>query len=263
MAKKLPIRPSLVIGLVRELRAAQMDDRPLVVAGAPTLVPLLAKELRAGADPGAVLEDGAIDEALALVYVLPGDPSDEDVRVLRVADRANVPIVCVTRPGVDRVPYVLATDIVSVGGGASFPLDEITGAVARKVGEAGSGLAKRAPVFREAVCEELIRRFSLRAGVVGAVTIFPGVDMPVLTVLQIRMVLRIAHAYGLELDRERAAEILGVIGAGFAFRTVARELLDLVPVAGWAVKGTVAYSGTRAIGEAAVRYSEARAAQAR
>jgi uncharacterized protein (DUF697 family) len=77
------------------------------------------------------------------------------------------------------------------------------------------------------------------------------------------MVLRIAHAYGLELDRERAAEILGVIGAGFAFRTVARELLDLVPVAGWAVKGTVAYSGTRAIGEAAVRYSEARAAQAR
>ena len=49
------------------------------------------------------------------------------------------------------------------------------------------------------------------------------------------------------------------MGAGFAFRAVARELLDVVPFAGWAVKGAVAYTGTRAVGEAAVRYFEARA----
>jgi uncharacterized protein (DUF697 family) len=70
--------------------------------------------------------------------------------------------------------------------------------------------------------------------------------------------LRIALAYGEELDRDRAAELVGVIGAGFAFRAAARELLDLVPVAGWAVKGGVAYVGTKALGEAAVRYFEAR-----
>ena len=33
----------------------------------------------------------------------------------------------------------------------------------------------------------------------------------------------------------------GVVGAGFGFRTVARELLDVVPVAGWALKGAIAY----------------------
>ena len=38
----------------------------------------------------------------------------------------------------------------------------------------------------------------------------------------------------------------------------ARELLDFVPVAGWAAKGAIAYTGTKAIGEAAVRYFEAR-----
>jgi len=38
---------------------------------------------------------------------------------------------------------------------------------------------------------------------------------------------------------------------------VARELLDFVPVAGWAVKGAIAYAGTRALGEAAIRYFEA------
>ena len=35
-------------------------------------------------------------------------------------------------------------------------------------------------------------------------------------------------------------------------------LLDFEPVAGWALKGAVAYSGTRALGEAAARYFEAR-----
>jgi uncharacterized protein (DUF697 family) len=32
----------------------------------------------------------------------------------------------------------------------------------------------------------------------------------------------------------------------------------VIPVAGWAVKGSVAYTGTKALGEAAVRYFDAR-----
>jgi uncharacterized protein (DUF697 family) len=75
---------------------------------------------------------------------------------------------------------------------------------------------------------------------------------------QIRLVLRIAIAYGEELDQNRAVEIVGVVGAGYGFRMLAREVLDLVPVVGWAVKGAVAYSGTRAIGAAAVKLCEAR-----
>jgi uncharacterized protein (DUF697 family) len=80
----------------------------------------------------------------------------------------------------------------------------------------------------------------------------------VLTLNQIRLVLRIALAYGQEVDRQRAVELLGVVGAGFGFRTAARELLDFVPVAGWALKGAIAYAGTRAVGEAAARYFAAR-----
>ena len=82
--------------------------------------------------------------------------------------------------------------------------------------------------------------------------------MPVLTLNQARLVLRIALAYGQEIDKERAVELIGVVGAGFGMRAVARELLDFVPVAGWAMKGAIAYAGTKAIGEAAVRYFEAR-----
>ena len=56
-----------------------------------------------------------------------------------------------------------------------------------------------------------------------------------------------------ENDRSERPEIVATMGAGFGLRTVARELLDFVPVAGWAVKGGVAYAGTRALGEAATR----------
>ena len=63
--------------------------------------------------------------------------------------------------------------------------------------------------------------------------------------------LRLAIAHGEQLDRDRAIELAGVVGAGFGFRAIARKLLDFVPFAGWAVKGAIAYTGTRAIGETA------------
>jgi uncharacterized protein (DUF697 family) len=85
----------------------------------------------------------------------------------------------------------------------------------------------------------------------------PGIDMPILTFNQLRMVLRIALAHGEGIDRARALELVGVVGAGFTFRAIARSLLDFVPVGGWAVKGAIAYTGTRALGEAAVRYFSA------
>ena len=91
----------------------------------------------------------------------------------------------------------------------------------------------------------------------GAAVFVPGADLPVLALNQIRMILRLEQAYGLDADpRERAPELLATVAAGFGFRAVARQLLAVVPVAGWAVQGAVAYAGTRALGEAAVKRLE-------
>jgi uncharacterized protein (DUF697 family) len=109
------------------------------------------------------------------------------------------------------------------------------------------------------VSAQLIQSFSRKNGIIGAAVFVPGVDLPVLTLHQIRLVMRICAAHGLEIDSQRAPELLATVGAGFGFRAVARELLNLIPVLGWLVKGAVAYAGTRAIGEAVLRYSEARA----
>jgi uncharacterized protein (DUF697 family) len=106
----------------------------------------------------------------------------------------------------------------------------------------------------------MIATSARRNGLIAAAVFVPGVDMPVLTLNELRLVARIALAYGQELDAARGIELLGVIGTGFGLRAIARELLDTVPVAGWAIKGSIAFAGTRAVGEAAVRHFAARAA---
>jgi uncharacterized protein (DUF697 family) len=242
--------PLALVSLVREVRRGTGDRRPLAVAGARELLPILSRQLREGGDASAVVE-GQVESAAVVVWV--GPPNEDE---LRAAARAGVPIVAVTDD--ERVPYVLPTDLIRVPPGQGFPIEEIAAAVARQLGEDGTALAARLPVLRGAVCDALIASFSKQNAVVAAAVFIPGVDMPVLTLNQARLVLRIALAYGQEIDKERAVELLGVLGGGYALRAVARELLDLVPVAGWAVKGAVAYAGTKAIGEAAVRYFDAR-----
>ena len=248
--RKLTLTPLSIVSLLRELRRGAGDPRPLAVAGARELVPLLARELRAGGDAGAVVE-GRFEDAAVLIWI--GAP-DEDA--LRAASRGGVPIIAVTEA--ESVPYVLATDLVRVPPGAGFPVEEIAAAVARRLGEDSTSLAARLPALRDAVCEELILAFSKRNALIAAAVFIPRVDMPLLTLNQVRLVLRIGLAHGQEMDNVRVLELLGVVGAGFGFRAVARELLNVVPVGGWAVKGAVAYTGTRAVGEAALRYFEAR-----
>jgi len=250
MARKLG--PLSILSVVRELRRGTGDQRPIAVAGARELAPILARELRSGGDASAVVE-GRVADAAILVWV---GPVDEDA--LRAADRARTPIVAVTNE--QQLPYVLATDIVHVPAGQGFPVDRIAQAIAHRLGEDATALAARLPVLRRAVCDELIHSFARKNALISAAVFVPGVDMPVLTLNQIRLVLRIAIAHGQDLDGQRAVELASVVGFGYGLRTAARELLDFVPIAGWILKGAIAYTGTKAIGEAAMRYFEARTA---
>jgi uncharacterized protein (DUF697 family) len=235
-----------VAGLLREARVAGGGRRPLVVDGARALVPVLAKELREGGDPTAVREGGSPEGAAVLVWI-----GDADEARLRAASRAKVPIVGVTDG--ESLPYVLDTDIVSARPGAPLPVAEIARAVAKALGEDAVGLAARLPLVREAVVDQVVRSVSRQNAMIAAAVWIPGVDMPILTLNQARMVLRIALAHGEPIDRSRLPDIAGVVGAGFGFRAFAHQLLKFVPFAGWAAKGAVAYSGTRAVGEAARR----------
>ena len=265
--RRLPLHPAAVYGVVKEIKAAAEDLSPLVVAGAEGPASELVAALAEGGDTSALRDFSGrevtrydLQGAALLLYVVSGErPSAEDEQVLKLADRNDVDAVCVL-VGAKSTPvdvaYVPATRVVAVPPGRPLPVDRIAELVASLTDETGYALAARLPVVREAVVEAIVRRFARQNGVLGVAIFIPGADFPVLTLNQLRMVFRIAAAHGEEIDRERIPEVLAVVGAGLGFRTVAREALGFVPGLGWAIKGGVAYAGTKALGKAATAYFE-------
>ena len=258
---KLPLAPLAVFNLVRELRASTKKTAPLVLGGAPLLVEALRRELVRGGDATAVRDAslGALEGAAALVYVLGGEVGEEDERALRAADVAGVPVVVLGPDPRTAIPYALATDVLPLRPGEGFPLEELALLLGGKLDDGATSIAAALPVLRRGIAEALVAKIARQNGIIGAAVFIPGVDFPALTLNQLRLVLRLAAAYGQELDAQRLPEILGVVATGLGLRAAARQALGVVPIAGWAVKGGVAYTGTRALGEAAIRYFETRA----
>jgi uncharacterized protein (DUF697 family) len=265
--RRLPLHPAALYGVVKEMKTAAEDLSPIVVAGEPGPAGELVSALGAGGDPSALRDLSGrevtkydLQGASLLLYVVEGEkPTADDEEVLKRADRSDVDAVCIlvgaSSQPVD-IAYVPATRVVIAPPGKPIPLQRVAELVADLADESAYGLAARLPVLRDAVVEAIVRRFSRQNGILGAAIFVPGADFPVLTLNQLRMVFQIAAAHGEQIDRERIPEILAVVGAGLGFRTIAREALGFVPGLGWAVKGGVAFVGTKALGKAATAYFE-------
>jgi uncharacterized protein (DUF697 family) len=264
---RLPIHPGAIYAVVKEFRLAAEDFRPIVLAGAPGRAHDLRRALVAGGDEKAIrdltekeLSAYDIDGAGLLLYVVEGKPGGADEKVLRQADRKGVETICVlvgAGLGPVDVPYVLATNVMQVPDGAPVPAGKVAELIAKRADDRAHTWAAHLPVLRKPVVEQTISKFARQNGILGAAIFVPGADMPVLTLNQIRMVFHLAAAYGEDMDRDRAVEVIGVIGAAFGFRALAREAFGIVPGMGWAIKGGIAYVGTRALGKAAAAYFEA------
>lgn len=112
------------------------------------------------------------------------------------------------------------------------------------------------PFMRRVLSLESVRATAAQNAGVGLVAFIPGADMPIMTLNQSKMLLQIAAAYGQALNMERVKELAAVVGGAFAFRSVARQLVAFVPAIGWAIKAAIGYTGTQAMGHAAIEYFE-------
>lgn len=113
------------------------------------------------------------------------------------------------------------------------------------------------PFVRRPLSADFTNATAIQNAGIGLVMIIPGADLPVMTLNQAKMVLQIAAAYDQELGSERALELLSVVGGGFACRSIARQLVSVLPGFGWAVKAGVGFSGTIVMGYATIAYFEA------
>ena len=120
---------------------------------------------------------------------------------------------------------------------------------------AGSLIAETSRVNAEfALLSNLPANVPILGTVLGA-----GTDLIVLTKNQAMLVLKLAAIYGRDLERKwhLACEIAPVIGAAFAWRTVARLLVGALPTPVAALpKTAIAYAGTYVVGRTARFYYE-------
>lgn len=100
------------------------------------------------------------------------------------------------------------------------------------------------PLCRAQVVKQITVACAKENAAIGAVAFVPGSDMPLMTARQIRLALDITAAYNINMSVETIAELLGVVGAGFGYRTVARTVAGTVPGFGWALKAGMGYAGT-------------------
>ena len=132
-------------------------------------------------------------------------------------------------------------------------------------------VARRLLVLREFCAAKLTRDCSRRSLTIAAASavldhvplagliigpIASAGDMVAITGLQMGLVLQIGACYGRDPDLQRVWELLPVVGGGFGWRALSRELSGFIPVAGIAIKGAIAYAGTMVVGEGVTFYYE-------
>ncbi len=203
-------------------------DGPVAAAGTMIYVavaghdPTLAAAVLAGAK-----RDGR--RVLALVVGSHGDRAELERELL-----AHPPLE------LSNVAHVVSLD----------PPELVLATIARLLGTEALAAARTHPPLRGAVADALIAQMSRQAGTVGVAAVVPGADLPVITLIQVRLVAQLAAVYGRPLDVRRGLEIAGVLAGAFGWRAIARRAVASVPVAGFALRGGIAFSATRAVGEA-------------
>lgn len=151
---------------------------------------------------------------------------------------------------------------VAVVDPVAAPRPLLTAVIDQIEGDARLAVAAALPVFRLVVAEAIVDEtskanasFAVTTGLAETIPVLTAPlnmgDMVVLTKNQLIMGYKIALASGRNDDpRSMITEILGVIGGGFLFRQMARQLVGLIPVAGLLPKVAIAYAGTYAMGRA-------------
>lgn len=207
-----------------------------------------------------------------------GRPGDSAGANLEAFQTLRVPIMAITIDP-DALPSGPST-VPAPGARGEYFVPAITrealrGRIFPHMVEASKGVeiavGRRLPPMRETVAAKLTRdaannalKVAIASAVVDHIPVVGIVlgafasagDMVAITGIQMMLLLHIEAAYGRDPDVQRMWQLLPVIGGGFGWRTLARELVGFVPVAGIAIKGAIGYAGTIVVGESVTFFLE-------
>ena len=101
-----------------------------------------------------------------------------------------------------------------------------------------------------------VRSCAVQNSAIGLVHLIPGADLPLMTLNQMKMLLRIASIYGHEPDVLQLAQGFGVGAFAFVSRAGARSALRALPAFAQLIRASVALGSTCAMGWALIAYYE-------
>ena len=109
-------------------------------------------------------------------------------------------------------------------------------------------LAAAFPFIRKPLSVDSAQKTAGLCAAVGAVPLIPGADMPVMLLLQAKMILEMAAAYGKPMTQDTLIEMAAAIPAGIGARGLARAIGSRVGFLSFATNGVVAYGATLVLG---------------
>ncbi len=257
--------PALVAEMRGLLLFGHDDGVPLDAAACLETVPVDAPLVTNPAEVRAVVFLGRRGDAAAPTSARSPPCARRCLRSPSIADAApSSPSAAAGRRGVVRVRR---------SGACSRSVARTLLSASRRMRAAASRSRSAAvfPALRETVAAKLTRdaannalKVALASAVVDHIPVVGLVlgafasagDMVAITGIQVMLMLHIEAAYGRDPDMHRIWQLLPIIGGGFGWRTLARELSGFVPVAGIAIKGAIAYAGTIVVGEGVTFFME-------
>lgn len=268
MASKKNRRSTLGLGNLLEVLSQGRDSRAdadeplrfcvLVDLDAPRYLALAVRDALVPKTPTAAVDVwplgvrlDAIDEAPDAAVVIPGASATDCAEAARHMAGLGVP-TCLVVPSVVDAPELGLGDaaaalvgVVAVSDASVLPR-KLSSWLSRSLGEKCVALAAAFPFCRQAVVDGLALRCALENAALGAVSLVPGSDFPLMTTNQAKLAVQMSSCYGASLSPRRAAELAGVVGAGAMYRSCARSVAGLLPGIGNLLKAGIAFGGTMA-----------------
>lgn len=151
----------------------------------------------------------------------------------------------------------LAAGVLTVSGltGANIS-DQLLPRMIRLCPNLTVALGRELRSFRQEAATRLIHRAALLNGLVALEPV-PLIDLPVQVMTLTGLMLRIGAVYERPPSDLQRREVIAAVAGGLAGRLGAQQLAKLVPVVGWAASSIIGWSGTWALGKAAITYFEA------
>ncbi|MDQ6929276.1 MAG: hypothetical protein M3126_01240 [Candidatus Eremiobacteraeota bacterium] len=276
---------------VRAVHAHTRKPFRFLLCGDPALVGAFRALLLSGHEDGIVPTEAAATlenlnpssavelqtrEARCIIFL--GTRGDVNAQALTVLKAARLPVFAVTVD--ENAQPAGPTGAPAAGTFAEYAVPAISkealkGRLFTHLIETCKGVeiavGRNLPALRETVAAKLTRdaannalKIALASAVVDHVPVIGIVlgalasagDTVAITGLQMMLLLQIEAAYGKDPDVQRMWQLLPVVGGGFGWRMIARELSGFIPVAGIGIKGAIAYAGTIVVGEGVTFYYE-------